>query len=198
MGMRRGSRREKVLGPGVPAHTDVAASCTAKTASRALFAQHAGIRALAIGVVALSVLSGLSAAGCSSSTFETNLPTSNPNPAIAALSLMVESVPPGAEARIRNGSSCRTPCELTVTPMGPFVVDLTLRDYEPQSVEVILAASNPADISAGIRLDPNPLIVQFTAVPRPPSKTKPAARKSATEPIGPQSAGIVSSRWPAR
>jgi len=42
------------------------------------------------------------------------------------MSLVIDTVPSGAEARIRDGASCYTPCELTVSPMGPFMVDLIL------------------------------------------------------------------------
>jgi PEGA domain len=100
------------------------------------------------------------------------------NAGIAPISLTVDSVPSGAEARTRDGASCVTPCELTITPMGPFKVEFMLKGYEPQSAEVVLAALNPNDLSAGIRLDPNPLMVELTALPRAPAsaKLKPVAR----------------------
>ena len=131
--------------------------------------------------------------------------TSDPKSAIAPMSLTMESVPSGAQAQIRGGSSCRTPCELTVRPTGPFVVEFTLRNHEPQSVQVVLAASNPEDISAGIRLDPNPVTVTLTAIPQPPTKVSPpkisAARPAAPESaqsVPPQNTGIVASRWPTQ
>jgi hypothetical protein len=114
---------------------------------------------------------------------------------VAPVSLMVESVPSGAEARIReDGSSCLTPCELTVRPMGPFIVDFALKDHEPQSAEVILALANPEDDAAGVRLEPNPLTVRLTAIPRPPSRSKPVAHKpvkTSTSPEAPKQATTV-------
>ena len=90
-------------------------------------------------------------------------------------------------------------------PTGPFVVEFTLRNHEPQSVQVVLAASNPEDISAGIRLDPNPVTVTLTAIPQPPTKVSPpkisAARPAAPESaqsVPPQNTGIVASRWPTQ
>jgi hypothetical protein len=138
--------------------------------------------------------------GCSVAS---SLVTSDSTPAIAAMSLMVESVPAGAEARIRGGASCRTPCELAITPMGPFMVDFTLRDHEAQFVQVVLAASNPYDISAGIRLEPNPIKVALTAIPHTSAKRSPAASPMTAKTSPPASAttslpeqtGIVASRW---
>jgi hypothetical protein len=82
------------------------------------------------------------------------------------------------------------------------MVDFTLRDYEVQSVQVVLAASNPDDISEGIRLEPNPVKVALTAVPHPSSKRSPASPMAAkTSPPAsattslPEQTGIVGSRW---
>jgi hypothetical protein len=57
-------------------------------------------------------------------------------------------------------------------------VEFTLKGYEPQSAEVVLAALNPKDLPAGIRLDPNPLTVELTAMPRAaaPARSKPVVR----------------------
>jgi hypothetical protein len=158
-----------MLRASLRAHAAAGASHTAASAQRA------GVRPL--GAIALSLLCGLGAAGCGIS--EQGLLMSEPNAAISPMSLRVDSVPSGAQAQVRDGSSCRTPCEISVTPMGPFMVDFALKGYEPQSAEVILAADNPEDISAGIRLDPNPLTVTLTAIPRPsaPARTKPIAKQ---------------------
>ena len=66
---------------------------------------------------------------------------------VAPMLLVVDTVPSGAQAQVENGMSCQTPCQLTVTPMGTFKVDFTLKNYEPQSVEVVLAPLNPLWIS---------------------------------------------------
>jgi hypothetical protein len=100
-----------------------------------------------------------------------------PSEPITAMSLVVDTVPSGAQARVREGASCITPCELAVTPMGPFMVDFTLKNHEPQSVQVILAALYEADPSGGIRLDPNPLIVPLTANPATATSSQAEARR---------------------
>jgi hypothetical protein len=174
--MRPGSQAGEMLRASLCAHAAVAASHAAPTTSTSTSAQRAGVSPLRVGAIALSLLCGLGAAGCGLS--QQGLLMSEPNAAIAPMSLAVDSVPAGADAQVRDGSSCRTPCELHVTAMGPFMVDFVLKGYEPQSAEVILAAVNPEDVSAGIRLDPNPLTVELTAIPRPsaPARPKPVAR----------------------
>src|SRR3974390_934680 len=139
----------------------------------------ASLRLRRTGKVAMTLLWGAGTAGCGISP---SALTSEPKSAIAPMSLTMESVPSGAQAQIRGGSSCRTPCELTLRPTGPFVVEFTLRNHDPQSVQVVPAASNPEDISAGIRLDPNPVSVTLTAIPHPPPKGSPPKTPPARPP----------------
>jgi hypothetical protein len=169
-----------MLRAGLRGHAAAVVSQTAPRASTSMSAQCAGVRFLGVGAIWLSLLCGLGASGCGIS--QQGLLMSEPNAAIAPMSLIVDSVPSGAEARIRDGSSCHTPCELSIMPMGPFMVDFTLQGYEPQSAEVILAPIDPEDISAGIRLDPSPLTVELTAIPRPspPARPKPVAKQPPT------------------
>src|ERR1700687_1476572 len=117
--MRPGSQGGETVRAGVLAHGDAVASHATPTASTSMFAQRAAVRSFGVGAISLSLLCGLGAAGCSISP-ET---LSEPKAAIAPMSLIVDTRPSGSEARIRDGSSCRTPCELSVTPMGPFMVD---------------------------------------------------------------------------
>jgi PEGA domain len=132
-----------------------------------------------LATIALALFAAFANAGCNLDVSAT--PGSEPNPAITPVGLVVASVPSGAEARIADGSSCRTPCELMVRPMGPFTVEFNLKNYVSRSVEVILQAANPSDDPAGIRLDPNPLTVMLEPIPRsaPPPKAKPVARNPA-------------------
>src|SRR5271166_6837998 len=146
--MRPGSQAGEMLRAGLRAHAAAGASYRAPTTPASPSAQR--LHLLRVGAIALSLLCGLGAAGCG--MFEQGLLLSEPNAVIAPMSLSVDSVPAGAQAQVREGSSCRTPCEHSVTAMGPFMVDFELKGYEPQSAEVILAAANPEDISAGIRL----------------------------------------------
>jgi hypothetical protein len=103
------------------------------------------------------------------------------------MSLVIETIPTGAEARIRDGASCYTPCELTVMPMGPLTVELSLQNYQSELVEVVLVPANPHDLSAGVRLDPNPLTVMFRQASRP----KPVAKASLSKRTWPESIGTV-------
>jgi hypothetical protein len=135
--------------------------------------------------IALALTCALSAAGCGLS--ESSLLEHSAT--IAPMSLMIETIPSGAEARIRDGASCYTPCELTVSPMGPLTVELSLHNYQSQSVEVVLVPANPRDLSAGVRLDPNPLTIML----RPASRPKPVAKASPSKRTWPESIGTV---WP--
>jgi hypothetical protein len=139
-----------------------------------------------------SLLCGLGASGCG---MDPSVLMASPKGSVAPMLLMVDTVPSGAQAQARNGMSCQTPCELTVTAMGPFMVDFTLKNYEPLSVEVVLAPLNPSDLSAGIRLDPNPLTVELKAIPpaSPPPKQRPVAKQSKPKPAWPETAGAI---WP--
>ena len=180
--MRSGGEAGEISRAGLRGHAAAVVSQTAPRASTSMSAQCAGGRFLGVGAIWLSLLCGLGASGCGISQLGPLM--SEPNATIAPISLILDSVPSGAEARIRDGSSCHTPCELSIMPMGPFMVDFTLQGYEPQSAEVILAAVNPEDISAGIRLDPSPLTVELTAIPQPspPARPKTVAKQPPTSP----------------
>ena len=198
--MRVGSR--EALRSCMIARANASASCSAISTRTSTLGHCASLRLRRTGTVAMILLWGAGVVGCGISP---SALTSEPKSAITPMSLTMESVPSGAQAQIRGGSSCRTPCELTLRPTGPFVVEFTLRNHEPQSVQVVLAASNPEDISAGIRLDPNPVSVTLTAIPQPPTKVSPpkisAARPAAPESaqsVPPQNTGIVASRWPTQ
>jgi hypothetical protein len=85
--------------------------------------------------------------------------------------LVLESEPPGAEARTSLGQSCRTPCQLAVQPGSEFSVTLALSGYQPQTVPVRPEAQGA---SPATRLAPNPVHVNLQAV-KPPKK--PVAKK---------------------
>jgi PEGA domain len=85
--------------------------------------------------------------------------------------LVLESEPPGAEARTSLGQSCRTPCQLAVQPGSEFSVTLALSGYQPQTVSVRPEAQGA---SPAPRLAPNPVHVNLQAV-KPPKK--PVAKK---------------------
>jgi PEGA domain len=154
--------RAGLLAPGTLTSCRMADSVPSTGGPCASSTWHLAVRPLHIGLV---LLWGMCAAGCDLS--QPGLFLSGPKPNLAQVSLVIDSRPPGAEARVREGPSCRTPCQLELAPMGPFVVDFTLKGHEPQSVEVVLTDVSPTVFPRGVRLDPNPLSVTLTAIPRP-------------------------------
>ena len=91
----------------------------------------------------------------------------------------VHSNPTGAEARASNGSTCRTPCALSMPANEGFTVTYTLDGYLPETVAV---KSVPAQKGAIIdmtppRFEPNPVWAELkpapVAPPPPPPKKRP-------------------------
>ena len=123
------------------------------------------------------VACGFSLAACSASMPNLDFLKSAP----PTEALRIESEPPGADAKISSGQSCRTPCELTVQASGEVSVTLALNGYQPQTVSVRPEAPTPAqrDLEGGgtPRLAPNPVYVELQpAVVAPPAR-KPAVKK---------------------
>ena len=97
-------------------------------------------------------------------------------------SLSIESNPPGADARLSTGGTCRTPCSVNVPLGNEFSVVVALDGYTPETRTVRPASADAGAGSAGATalLDPNPLFVDLkpTAAPKPP-----AAKKKRRRPI---------------
>ena len=98
--------------------------------------------------------------------------------------LRVASEPPGAEARVSGGQSCRTPCAMTVVTRGDFSVTFTLPGFLPQSVPVsVRLPSDPRadpDAAVSVQFVPNPVEVALEPAPPPVAdKKKPARRRVA-------------------
>jgi hypothetical protein len=99
-----------------------------------------------------------------------------------------ESEPPGAEAKLSNGQSCRTPCSLALPTEQPLTVTYTLAGYETQ-VQQLEVISVPGETP---HLRPNPVVAELAAAPPPkpvkktaprkPAAKKPAAKKPAPKP----------------
>ncbi|RAI45068.1 hypothetical protein [Rhodoplanes roseus] len=124
---------------------------------------------------------GILLAGCESlSTFQ--VPSFGlGGPATTALNL--ESDPPGAEAKLANGASCRTPCTLPVPLAGDIAVSFTLPGYQPVTVPVqtVRSDTNPGErefASSTVMLEPNPVYVELQPVPPPPQKRRPTAQRA--------------------
>jgi hypothetical protein len=123
----------------------------------------------------------------------------------AATTMQFESEPAGAEARTTTGQSCRTPCSVAVTGTE-FSVTFTLPGYQPQTVPVRSASSEPtADGDEAARLVPNPVFVQLQSIAPPAKPKKPAAKpkpKAAPKPAPtamapePAPAPAPASPWP--
>jgi hypothetical protein len=97
-----------------------------------------------------------------------------------AVSLTIESDPPGADAKTSVGPSCRTPCMVPVAADREFTVSYSLNGYLPQVIavtprvpEVARGESEFTSGQAAADLSPNPVFAQLQAAPPPP----PASRK---------------------
>jgi len=95
------------------------------------------------------------------------------------VTLQLESEPPGADARVSNGATCKTPCSVpAATTAGDLTVVFALEGYQPQEASVqIVQSLDPRE--AAPRAVPNPVRVELVAVPRPPARRRPAARPPA-------------------
>lgn len=112
---------------------------------------------------------GFSLSGCASmpSWMQLNLGSSAP----VATTMQFESEPAGAEARVSEGQTCRTPCSLAVTS-SEFTVSFNLPGYQSQAVPVKLVPESNEQ-GAASRLVPNPVFVELQPAAAPP----PVARR---------------------
>jgi len=120
--------------------------------------------AIACGVLAL--------AGCSS----LNLDALKPAPPMDTVRF--ESDPPGAEARVSNGQTCRTPCALALPANATYNVTFTLNGYQPgaETLEVASIGDNT------MQLRPNPVVVQLAPAAPPPKPRKAIRKRPAAKP----------------
>ncbi|HVZ52941.1 MAG TPA: hypothetical protein VG986_13305 [Pseudolabrys sp.] len=141
--------------------------------------------------------SALALAACTSSSSDfMNLDAFKPAPAMD--SVQFESDPPGADAKVSNGQTCRTPCALALPTAAPLTVTFTLNGYQPETetLDVIQNTGAPPN------LRPNPVSVALTVAPPPakpakkPAKKRPAAKKPAAKPK-PKTAAKPAARKPA-
>jgi hypothetical protein len=118
------------------------------------------------------VAGGLSLAACSFAMPSMDFFSSKPTTA----SLSIESNPPGADARLSTGGTCRTPCAVSVPLGNEFSVIVALNGYtsETRTVRPVSAEASAGSPGATALLDPNPLFVELkpTAAPKPPPPKK--------------------------
>jgi hypothetical protein len=93
-----------------------------------------------------------------------------------------ESEPPGADAKVSNGQTCRTPCALALPVNAPLTVVFSLNGYQPESeaIEPISLAGNPTEMR------PNPVLVELTPAPPPAKPAKKPAKKPAAKKPAPK------------
>jgi hypothetical protein len=93
-----------------------------------------------------------------------------------------ETEPAGAEVKVSNGQTCKTPCALALPTDQVLNVTMSLAGYEPdaETLAPVVSTGEPP------RLRPNPVSAELTpaaAKPGPKGRgtKKPAAKKSATK-----------------
>jgi PEGA domain len=141
-----------------------------------------------VGVVA----TGFALAACSFSMPSMDFFSSKPTTA----ALSIESNPPGADAKLSTGATCRTPCSLTVSLASEFTVAVTLTGYgtETRTVKPVAPEGSSAGAAASL-LDPNPLFVELK--PPAPPKGPPKKRKRPIQSASPAPPGAPAVPAPA-
>lgn len=135
------------------------------------------------------VSSALALAACSSSSdFLDGL---KPGPTVDTVRF--ESEPAGAEAKVSNGQSCRTPCALSLPVSGPLTVTFTQTGFQPESetLEVAEATGSPPAYR------PNPVSVELTPAPPAAKPTRPARKPVAKKPAAPKKPAAAAQPAPA-
>jgi hypothetical protein len=104
--------------------------------------------------------------------------------------LRIESEPPGADARIAEGQSCRTPCELTVPATGEVAVSFALPGYQSQTIAVRAetpGATSFAAAAPATRMQPNPVYAELQPVaPAAPARKARPRKKTAVKKAPPR------------
>jgi len=119
-------------------------------------------------------LAGVGLAGCSSFSPDAF------KPAPPKVTVELDSVPQGAEARTSQGQSCKTPCSVEVPAAEGFSVSYTLANYQPLTVPVEVT-HQPGDLTspATTTADPNPVVGELQPVTPPkPVRKKPRKRRA--------------------
>lgn len=134
------------------------------------------VRTMMYRVIAI-VGGALALAACSSSSMNDLF-----KPAPSMDSVQFESDPPGAEAKVSNGQTCRTPCALALPTEAPLTVTFTLNGYQPETENLEVVQNT----GGAPNLRPNPVSVALTVAPpvkpikKPPTKKRPTTAKNPT------------------
>src|SRR3954469_18582395 len=107
--------------------------------------------------VIVSAVAGLGLAGCSSFSSD-SLSSFLFKPTPPTVSVQIDSMPSGADAKTSLGPGCRTPCSVSV-PAENFTVTYALNRYQPLTMPVQVI-NIPGDFStpASTSIDPNPVV----------------------------------------
>src|SRR3954462_7432060 len=134
--------------------------------------------------VIVSAIAGLGLAGCSSfSTDSLSSFSFKPTPPI--VSVQIDSIPSGADAKTSLGPGCRTPCSVLV-PAENFTVTYALNRYQPLTVPVQVI-NIPGDFStpASTSIDPNPVVGELQPAGPPPKAARRPMRPKKPKPNPP-------------
>lgn len=134
-------------------------------------------------VIAIAI-AGAGLAGCSSFSMDSF------KMAAPEVTVQLDSVPQGAEAKTSLGPGCKTPCTVSVpAPDAGFSVTFTMDKYQPATIPVqVIRNSGDFNSSPPVVMDPSPVVAELQpAAPAPkavkhmrPKKPKP--QKSAAAP----------------
>jgi hypothetical protein len=135
------------------------------------------------------VAAGLGLAGCSSVSMPEMFKSTPP-----AVTVQLESLPVGAEARTSTGQSCKTPCSVSVPAAENFTVTFSLPKFQSETVQVqVIRQPGDATTPEGVLIDPNPVYAELQIAPPPPARKGKAAPKAAPRPKQPASAAPTAS-----
>ncbi len=126
------------------------------------------------------VICGVGLAACSS------MPGFNAfKPKPTTTLLLIQSTPPGADARTSLGKTCRTPCTMQIGSAEDFTVSFSLNGYMPQTLTVHSSMSEGGWMEAPSPvLNPSSLFASLEPVtpqagPRKPSRQRPGPAAAA-------------------
>jgi|HubBroStandDraft_3_1064219.scaffolds.fasta_scaffold495999_1 hypothetical protein len=114
------------------------------------------------------VICGLALAACSSSGFDAfkAKPTTT--------GLLIQSNPPGVDARSSLGGTCHTPCTMAIGTVGDFTISFSRDGYEPQARTVHSTMSEGGFTTAPSPvLAPNPVFVMLEPPAKQPVRQRP-------------------------
>ena len=128
----------------------------------------------------IAILGGaLTLAACSTAEFG-SLDAFKPAPTLDTVSF--ETEPAGADVKVSNGQTCKTPCALALPTDQALNVTFSLAGYqtETETLAPVVQTGQPT------RLNPNPVTAELspaTAKPKGRTTKKPVTKKPASKPV---------------